>query len=156
MSELKIDWQWKSFEQLSGDEVAAMFQLRQGVFIIEQDCPYPDIDGKDPEAIHLLGWVDGQLVATLRLFPRFEAYHGHCSVGRVCTHGDFRRYGVGRELMSVAMGYIDQHYPQQQTQIGAQIYLKRFYESYGFRQCSESYDEDGIEHIHMLRDAHSN
>ncbi|MCO7224536.1 GNAT family N-acetyltransferase [Pleionea sp. CnH1-48] len=155
MSELKIDWQWKSFEQLSGLEVAQIMQLRQDVFILEQKCFYPDIDGHDQEALHLMGWVDQTLVATLRLFPSYEAYEGRCSVGRVCTHAEYRRFGLGRQLMSEAMNYLDEHYPEQQTQIGAQTYLERFYESFGFTQCSEPYDDEGIEHILMLRDARS-
>lgn len=153
MSLQQVEWQWAAYQELTRDQLAAIFELRQAVFIVEQNCPYPDIDGKDPAALHLMGWLDGSLVATLRLFPEYLPYHGYCSLGRICSRLDMRRHGIGRELVQRGVDYIDQHYPAQPTQIGAQHYLKRFYEGFGFSQCSEPYDEDGIEHILMLRPA---
>ncbi len=153
-SEKAIRWQWKAWHELTLKELEAMLALRQSVFIIEQNCPYPDIDGKDDQAVHLMGWLNHKLVATLRVFPKYEPYDNKSSLGRVCTHMDVRRFGMGRTMMQQAVDFIDEHYPEQATQIGAQHYLKRFYESFGFEQCSEPYDEDGIEHILMLRAAH--
>jgi ElaA protein len=146
-----IDWQWAAYEELTRDQLAAVFELRQAVFIVEQNCPYPDIDGKDPQALHLMAWLDNRLVATLRLFPSYKPYQGHCSLGRICSRQDVRRLGVGKELVRRGLDYIDRHYPDKSTQIGAQHYLKRFYQGFGFVQCSEPYDEDGIEHILMIR-----
>jgi ElaA protein len=148
-----IRWQWKAFTDLRPTEVEALFRLRQSVFVVEQNCAYPDIDGRDPEALHLMGWHNGRLVATLRLFPAFEPYGGRVSIGRICSHPDLRSSGVGRELVQQSMELIDERYPDKETQIGAQHYLKNFYASFGFRQCSDPYMEDGIEHIMMLRAA---
>lgn len=152
---LSINWQWSTLDALSVAEAVAMFQLRQAVFIVEQDCPFHDIDGLDDQALHLLGWQNNTLIATLRLFPEYTDYQNRCSIGRICTHGDYRRFGAGRELVQQAIHYIEQHYPNRETQIGAQLYLKRFYEGFGFVQSSDVYDEDGIDHIHMIRSAAS-
>ena len=148
-----IRWQWKVFADLRPAEVEAIFRLRQNVFVVEQNCAYPDIDGRDAQALHLMGWDDGKLVATLRLFPTFEPYGGRVSIGRICSHTDLRSSGVGRELVQQSIELIDARYPEQETQIGAQHYLKNFYASFGFQQCSDPYMEDGIEHIMMRRAA---
>ncbi|MEE4246491.1 MAG: GNAT family N-acetyltransferase [Kangiellaceae bacterium] len=148
-----INWQWVRYQDLSVEQLAEMFQLRQRVFIVEQDCPYLDIDGKDPDAIHLLAWYDGTLVATLRLFPQYKDYQNQSSLGRICSHPDYRRFNIGRNLVQHGVDYIDQHYADRNCQIGAQLYLKKFYESFGFSQNSEPYDEDGIPHILMVRPA---
>lgn len=148
-----IRWQWKDFGDLQPAELEAILRLRQSVFVVEQNCAYPDIDGRDPDALHLMGWDDGRLVATLRLFPAFGPYSGRASIGRICSHPDLRKSGIGRELVQQSIDLIDARYPERETQIGAQHYLKDFYASFGFRQCSEPYMEDGIEHIMMLRAA---
>ncbi len=144
-------WQWKPYADLSMPEAVAIFRLRQDVFIVEQDCPFHDIDGEDDDALHLMGWQGDQLVATLRLFPFYEKYQGRTSVGRICSAESVRGSGIGRQLVQTALDHIDEHYPEQETEIGAQLYLKRFYESFGFVQSSDVYDEDGIDHIHMIR-----
>ena len=128
-----------------------MFALRQAVFVVEQNCPFQDIDGKDVSALHLLGWQGDTLVATLRLFPEFPDYDGRISIGRVCCSRDLRGQGLGIELMREAIGHIDRDLPDRETQIGAQLYLKRFYEIFGFSQCSDVYVEDDIDHILMRR-----
>lgn len=148
-----IRWQWKAFDDLKPTELEAILRLRQSVFVVEQNCAYPDIDGRDPEALHLMGWDNDTLVATLRLFPAFEPYGGRVSIGRICSHPDLRESGVGRQLVQQSIELIDARYPEKETQIGAQHYLKKFYASFGFTQCSEPYMEDGIEHILMLRAA---
>ena len=148
-----IQWVWKAFADLTPKEVEAIFQLRQAVFVVEQNCAYLDVDGLDDQAMHLMGWSDEGLVATLRLFPAFGPYGGRVSIGRICSHPDVRKSGTGRELMQQCINLIDKRYAEKETQIGAQHYLKNFYESFGFSQCSESYMEDGIEHILMLRAA---
>jgi len=151
-----VTWQWANYSDLTRDQLLAALALRQDVFIVEQNCPFHDIDGLDQQALHLLGWFDGRLIATLRLFPQFEEYNNRCSIGRICTHRDFRRFGVGRELVAEGLAYIDQHWPEQETEIGAQLYLERFYQSFGFQRSSDVYDEDGIDHIHMIRSAKGN
>jgi ElaA protein len=144
-----INWQWRAFDELSAKELYAMYRLRQDVFIVEQDCVYPDIDGKDPKAIHLLGWDGDKLIATLRLFEHYDDYDGAISFGRVCTEFSARKTGIGKSLLAETMSYIDNQFPNRPVQIGAQVYLKRFYQGYGFEQVSDIYDEDGIDHILM-------
>jgi len=157
---LNIIWQWHSFEDLTPIQMEAMFALRQEVFIVEQDCPYLDIDGKDQQAYHLLAWseeqpnqqANRQLIATLRVFESYHQYQNMASIGRICTHQSVRKDGVGRILVSKAIEFIEENYPSKAIQIGAQFYLKKFYQEFGFTQISDIYDEDGIDHILMLRD----
>jgi len=147
----EINWQWRKFEELSPTEMQAMFALRREVFIIEQDCMYQDIDGKDDQAYHLLAWQDIKLIATLRVFESYPEYQNNVSIGRVCTHLSVRKDGVGRELVKKALQFIQGKFPSKKIQIGAQLYLKNFYGNFGFKQISDIYDDDGIDHILMLR-----
>ena len=147
-----INWQWHHFDDLTTEQAHDMFALRQEVFILEQDCIYQDIDGKDKEAYHLLGWQDKKLVATLRVFESYQPYFNNASLGRVCTHQSVRRYGLGKELVQRAIIFIQENFPNKAVQIGAQHYLKKFYDDLGFRQISDIYDEDGIDHILMIKD----
>ena len=150
-----IQWQWLRFDQMTPAQMEAMFSLRQAVFIVEQDCIYLDIDGKDDQAIHLLGWVNNQLIATLRVFESYREYQSdsgetRASIGRICIHANFRNAGSGQQLVGRALDFIRQNFNNKPVKIGAQLYLKQFYEKLGFRQVSDIYDEDGIDHIHML------
>jgi len=147
----EINWQWRKFEELSPVEMQAMFALRQDVFIIEQDCIYQDIDGKDDKAIHLLGWMGDKLVATLRVFESYPEYQNKVSIGRICSARIVRGSGIGRELVAKSLEFIDENFQNKPIQIGAQFYLKKFYEDFGFKQVSDIYDDDGIDHILMLR-----
>ena len=117
LSLAEIDWQWRQYIALSRDEAVAMFKLRQDVFIVEQNCPFHDIDGLDPDAEHLLGWYQGQLVATLRFFHSYEAYQGRCSLGRICSAAKFRKFGVGRALVAEGLKRIDNLYPKKPLKI---------------------------------------
>ena len=146
-----IDWQWHALDDLTSFQMQEMFALRQDVFIVEQDCVYQDIDGKDQQAFHLLGWQNGQLIATLRVFECYQPYANNASFGRVCTHYSVRNSGVGKLLISEALKFIDENFPTQSVQIGAQYYLKNFYQAFGFEQVSDIYDEDGIDHVLMLK-----
>lgn len=148
---IETNWQWRTFNQLSPKEMASMFALRQDVFIVEQDCVFQDIDGKDEVAHHLLGWQGEQLVATLRVFEHYQQYQQRVSIGRICSHLSVRNSGIGQELVQKAIDFIAEKFPNP-IQIGAQFYLKSFYQQFDFKQISEIYDEDGIDHIHMLRD----
>jgi len=150
-----IRWQWLKFDQMTPVQMEAMYQLRQAIFIIEQECFYLDIDGQDNQAIHLLGWSGDRLVATLRVFESYSDYQSdtgenRASIGRICTHASFRKNGIGQELVAKAVEFIRQNFMGQPIKIGAQFYLKQFYQNFGFKQISEIYQEDGIDHIHML------
>ncbi|NVJ49659.1 MAG: GNAT family N-acetyltransferase [Gammaproteobacteria bacterium] len=150
-SQSSILWQWLKYSELTRDQAVALFELRQNVFIVEQNCPFPDIDGLDPQATHLLAWEGSQLVAYLRLFDQFAPYQGRASIGRICTHPEHRGGGLGRELVMRGLQQIDDTLAAPETEIGAQLYLQKFYQSFGFVPCSDVYIEDGIDHIHMLR-----
>lgn len=150
---MHIDWTLKTFSELTLDELYALLKLRNEVFIVEQVCPFPDLDGKDQLCHHLLGFSEESrsLVACTRIGPP-GVFHDFASIGRVVTALDVRRFGVGRELMRRSIVAVEELYGPVPLQIGAQRYLKKFYESFGFRPLGEIYLEDGIEHIGMVRD----
>ncbi|PCI69630.1 MAG: hypothetical protein COB38_07925 [Gammaproteobacteria bacterium] len=150
----KRDWRWKKLEQMTALQSEKMFALRQEVFIVEQDCPFADIDGKDSQAHHLLVWEGDSLIATLRVFESYQEYDGKSSIGRICVARSARKYGIGKELVQTAIDYIGEKFSNKEIQIGAQFYLKRFYEELGFSQVSGIYDEDGIDHIYMCYSAY--
>jgi ElaA protein len=147
-----IRWRFARFEELTPRELHDAFQLRSAVFVVEQTCPFLDIDGVDSTCWHLLGWKDAALVAYARLVPPGVKYP-EPSIGRVVSSKEARRTGAGRALMKEAVAQAERLWPGKRLRIGAQMYLKAFYESFGFRQSSEPYDEDGILHIEMIREA---
>jgi ElaA protein len=149
-----IEWQWSSFADLTVAQLYEMLALRQQVFVLEQTCLYPDIDGLDPGAHHLLGWhtVDGRrvLAATLRCLAPGAKYD-EMSLGRVVTSPAARGTGLGRELVAEGIAHAERQHPGHAIRIGAQAHLERFYAGFGFVTVSEPYDEDGIMHVDMLR-----
>lgn len=151
-----IEWQWSGFADLTVAQLYAMLALRQEVFVLEQACLYPDIDGLDPDAQHLLGWrtVDGkrELMAHLRCLAPGAKY-SEMSLGRVVTAPGARGSGLGRELVAKGIELACALHPGHAIRIGAQAHLERFYAGFGFVTVSEPYDEDGILHIDMLRAA---
>jgi ElaA protein len=144
-----IKWECKAFSELTVDELYAILRLRSSVFVVEQNCPYLDCDGKDQASYHLGSWDGEKPLAYARLLPPGLAYK-EPSIGRVVSDPSARRTGIGRELMAHAMKWSETLFGKQPIQIGAQLYLKSFYESFGFAQVGEIYDEDGIDHIHMV------
>jgi ElaA protein len=148
-----IRWQWSSFADLTAAQLYAMLALRQEVFVLEQACLYPDIDGLDPGAHHLLGWRsrDGkqQLAAHLRCLAPGAKYE-EMSIGRVVTSPAARGTGLGRELVAQGIALARRQHPGHAIRIGAQAHLERFYAGFGFVTVSEPYDEDGILHIDMV------
>ena len=149
-----IEWQWRGFADLSNGELYEVLAQRQQVFVLEQQCLYNDFDGLDQGAHHLLGWrtVDGrrELAAYLRCLAPGVKFK-EMSLGRVLTTQAARRSGAGRELLARGIEHAVHMYPGHDIRIGAQLYLERFYQSFGFETISEPYDEDGIMHIDMLR-----
>jgi len=146
------EWSWFEFQQLSNIQLYDLLKLRQDVFIIEQNCIYPDIDGLDQKCRHLLGYDDEQLVAYLRLIPANYHGSGNIALGRIISLASKRGTGIGKTMMQQALLYASQHLPKQNIQLAAQCYLQKFYQSFGFNPISEPYDEDGIQHIDMLLD----
>lgn len=152
--EQNIEWQCEELSKLTAEDLYAAMQLRQKVFIVEQNCAYLDADGSDQKAHHLLGWKDNngyrKLVAYARLFPPRIKY-AESSIGRVATHPDVRGSGIGKSLMQEAITRIEQAGWGTEIRIAAQMYLERFYEGFGFRRVTEPYTEDDIWHVDMLR-----
>jgi ElaA protein len=149
-----LSWQWKRFPELSLDELYRLIALREQVFVVEQKSLYQDADGHDRGAYHLLGMAAGDpepvLAAYLRVLPPGEKYP-EASFGRVVTAPSLRRHGYGKLLVAKGLAFIEENFPGVPVRIGAQHYLQRFYEGYGFRRISDVYDEDGVPHIDMLR-----
>ena len=146
-----IQWKIKRFNELSLNELYSVLQLRSLVFVVEQNCVYQDIDGKDEKALHLLGVIDDKIVAYARLFKAGD-YFDNASIGRVIVHPEVRDKKFGHDMMQQAIEGIKVHFNESNITISAQLYLKKFYESHNFVQTSEMYLEDDIPHIEMKRE----
>ena len=145
-----MTWVLKSFKQLTLEELYAILQLRAEVFIVEQNCPYQDLDNKDQKSFHLVGWDDNLLAAYTRILPAGVSFE-EASIGRVVTSPKARGKGTGRELMEESIKKLYDLFGEVSIRIGAQLYLKSFYVSLGFKPAGDVYLEDGIEHIEMLK-----
>ena len=146
----QIFWKCKTFDALSPHELYGIIKLRNEVFVVEQNCVFQDADDKDQRCYHLVGYSNNQVAAYARLVPSEVAYP-QISIGRVITSKSYRRTGIGKALMEQAIEYAFRLFGKQTIKIGAQLYLKSFYQSFGFVQVGDVYDEDGIDHIHMVR-----
>jgi len=147
---MSIQFKIKPFNELSVVELYQILQLRSEVFVVEQNCVYQDIDGKDGKALHLLGIHEGSILAYARLFaPGY--YFDNASIGRVVINADYRERKWGHSLIQSAIAGIKEYYKQDAITISAQLYLKKFYEGHGFVQEGEEYLEDDIPHIRMNR-----
>ncbi|MFH0384828.1 GNAT family N-acetyltransferase [Streptococcus sp. A11] len=144
-----MKWEIKAFDQLSLQELYSILTLRTDVFVVEQACPYPEVDGKDLNCLHLLGTDEGELVAYLRILPAGLSYD-EVSIGRVVIKASHRGKGLGRPMMEQAIAYITTEWKESLIKIGAQAYLERFYQSLGFEPVSEVYLEDDILHLDMV------
>jgi ElaA protein len=147
---MQIQWILKKFDELTPHQLYAILQLRNEVFVVEQNCVFQDADGKDPACYHFMGFVENKLAAYTRLVPPGVIYT-EISIGRVVTSPVVRGSGAGRELMTKSIDACYSLFGEGPIKIGAQLYLKTFYESLGFRQISDVYLEDGIEHIYMRK-----
>ena len=169
------DWRWRTFDEMSAAELHALLQLRSRVFVVEQHCVFLEVDGRDPDAIHLLGMVtsplgdpvpddavdvpspaarragDAHLAGCARLFAPGIRYDGASCIGRVVTHPALRGTGVGRALMREAMDGVLARWPHAPMRLEAQQRLERFYASFGFRTIGAMYLEDDIPHVPMER-----
>lgn len=138
------------FSQLSANDFHDIIQLRINVFVVEQNCPYPELDNKDKEAYHVFTRNEKQeLVATARILPAGISYN-EVSIGRVCTARQSRMTGEGKILMKKTMEAIEKIFGKVSVRISAQQYLVKFYSDFGFNQVSEMYLEDDIPHVEML------
>ncbi|MBP4138982.1 GNAT family N-acetyltransferase [Flavobacterium geliluteum] len=148
---MELKWKIKPFEALTAHELYDLLKVRSEIFVVEQNCVYLDLDGKDKQALHLIGEYDDKIVAYARLFDAGISFD-NASIGRVVVHAEYREKKWGHDLMREAIGGIKTHFDKDKITIGAQLYLKKFYESHGFVQSSEMYLEDDIPHIEMIRE----
>lgn len=145
--ELKI----LTFEELSIHELYKVLQLRSEVFVVEQDCVYQDIDGKDQKAVHVLGYEGDELVAYTRIFAP-GIYFKEAAIGRVIVKEGHRKKNYGHRILEASISAIEERFKSTKIKLSAQTYLIKFYESHGFKQIGEGYLEDGIPHIGMIKD----
>jgi ElaA protein len=143
-------WIIKSFKELSTTELYTYLQLRVNVFIVEQSCPYPELDGYDLDSYHLSYKEDGEVLAYARILPAGIKYE-NISIGRVIVDQKSRGQGLAKQLMQQAIIFSQEKWPNAAIQLQAQSHLKHFYASFGFKEMSEEYDEDGIPHVDMLK-----
>lgn len=148
---MSLKWKIKAFNALTVDELYDLLRLRSEIFVVEQNCVYLDLDGKDKLALHLIGEYEGKTVAHARLFKPGISFD-NASIGRVVVDQNYRDKKWGHDLMREAIAGIKDNYNETAITIGAQLYLKKFYESHGFVQISEMYLEDDIPHIEMKRE----
>ena len=167
---LEHNFTLKTFNELTTDELYDILALRTDIFVVEQNCPYPEVDYKDIGSLHLFireAELNGEefncpnsaectskscnkIVAYLRILPRGYSYN-EVSLGRVSVRESFRKNGIARHMLNVALDYVEKGLGETEIQIGAQEYLIDFYKSLGFEPVSDVYLEDGIPHLDMLR-----
>ena len=141
----------KTFSELTLQQLYDLRQLRSEIFVVEQNCVYQDIDGKDQQAFHILGYKEDLLVAYTRCFPP-GIYFKEPAIGRVLVRKSERINSYGHQIMKTSIQALESRFPDTSIKLSAQTYLTAFYESHGFKQIGEGYLEDGIPHIAMIRD----
>ena len=141
---------FRRFEELELQELYDVLQLRSEIFVVEQDCVYQDIDGKDDKALHVLGVEQKELVAYTRCFPP-GFYFEEAAIGRVVVGKSARTKNYGHAILEASINAIRENFETDTIRLSAQKYLTRFYESHGFQQTGDGYLEDGIPHIAMLK-----
>ncbi|MFN2745495.1 MULTISPECIES: GNAT family N-acetyltransferase [Bacillus] len=145
-----MEWKLKSFEGLSKDELYRIIKLRIDVFVVEQNCPYHELDHLDELAHHLFLEEKGEILAYCRLFPGGAVYE-EASIGRVIVRKEDRGKGYAQTLLEKALGFLESEWREKAVKISAQDHLRSFYSSFGFTEVSEVYLEDGIPHVDMLK-----
>ena len=146
-----MQWVLKKYKELTLDEFHDILQLRIDVFVVEQNCPYPELDNKDKVAFHFFGTdKTDRIIAYTRIFKPGD-YYKEAAFGRVVLHQDFRNQKLGYKLLEQTISKMKQLFGDIPIKIGAQTYLNKFYASFGFQQVGEAYIEDGIPHIYMVK-----
>ncbi len=140
----------KTFSQLSSHELYYILQLRSEVFVVEQDCVYQDVDGKDHKALHVIGKKDNAIIAYTRVFKPGD-YFKESSIGRVVVSQKERHLKYGEQLMKASIKAIEDNFNTKEIKLSAQKYLEKFYNNLGFITQGEPYLEDDIPHIAMLK-----
>jgi len=149
-NEFSLQLEEKEFSELTTKELYDFLQLRSEIFVVEQDCVYLDIDGKDQKAIHILGKIKEEIIAYARCFPP-EIYFEEAAIGRVVVKNNFRGKKIAHQLMKKAIYTIENKYKTSKIKISAQQHLTDFYTSHGFKTIGKPYLEDGIPHVEMIK-----
>lgn len=144
-----MGWNLKKFDELTNIELYNLLKERTLVFVVEQNCPYPEVDGKDPFSYHLFKENNGEIIAYLRIVPAGVSYQ-EISIGRVFVKKEYRGQGIAEELLKKGLDFIENELKEKTVKIQAQDYLRKFYSSFGFQTISETYLEDNIPHIDMV------
>ncbi|WP_042142368.1 GNAT family N-acetyltransferase [Paucisalibacillus sp. EB02] len=144
-----MQWHSKNFNELTNHELYSILKARTDVFVVEQNCAYPELDNYDQESIHYYGTIKNEIAAYVRLLPKGLKYEDAAAIGRVLVSKKFRSHGIAREIMERSIDFIVDEWKENNIKIQAQDYLKDFYRSLGFIQISDVYLEDGIPHIDM-------
>ncbi|AMM52574.1 hypothetical protein TH61_17230 [Rufibacter sp. DG15C] len=147
---MEVLLQCKPFQDFSPFELYDNLRLRSDVFVMEQNCVFLDLDNKDQFCHHVLLYQNGVLEASARIVPPGVSY-AEASIGRVVTSKVVRGTGLGKQLMQASIDHCQKLFGPGPIKIGAQVYARKFYENLGFEQAGDVYDEDGIDHIHMIR-----
>jgi ElaA protein len=142
-------WHLKAFDELSMKELYAILKERTNVFVVEQNCPYLEVDGKDEASYHLFKEMNGDIAAYLRILPPGVSYT-ESSIGRVLVKKEYRGQGLAYEMMQKGIDFIHNELQQRDIKIQAQDYLRTFYGSFGFEAVSDVYLEDDIPHVDMI------
>ncbi len=145
-----IVWKIKSFDEFTVTELYAVLKARIDVFVVEQNCPYPDLDGYDQKALHLWAEEDGEVLAGCRIFNKGIKYN-EASIGRVLTTEKARGKSLGKQLIRYAVETVENRFHTSEIRISAQDYLLKFYGDFGFEDTGKKYLEDDIPHTEMLR-----
>lgn len=140
----------KSFDELTTSELYDLLQLRAEVFVVEQDCVYQDLDGKDQKGLHVLGLKNDKIVAYTRIFKAGD-YLAQASIGRVVVKSGERQHGYGLDIMQASIKAVEANFKETSIALSAQTYLKKFYRSLGFVEKGGEYLEDGIPHVMMIK-----
>ncbi|MGB1453463.1 MAG: GNAT family N-acetyltransferase [Crocinitomicaceae bacterium] len=147
---MKFEHQVKSFQELSLEEFHDIIALRIQIFIIEQNCPYQEVDGKDKLAHHLFFKNEmDEIIAVTRILPQGISY-AEVAIGRVVVHEDYRGTGLGNQLMADSMNFVRDKYGDVPVRLSAQKHLENYYGNHGFKSTGKEYLEDGIPHVEML------
>lgn len=141
----------KTFNELTTGELYALLRLRSEVFVVEQDCVYQDVDNKDQKALHVMGYEGGEILAYTRIFKPGD-YFDKPSIGRVVVSPRYRGKAYGHEILRASIEAVATHFGKQSIEISAQTYLEKFYNDHQFKAVGDTYLEDGIPHVRMIRD----
>lgn len=146
-----MTWKLKRFDELTNSQLYNIVKKRINIFVVEQNCPYPELDDIDQASYHLFYEKESEIDAYCRIVPKGCKYR-EVSIGRVIVNKEYRRTGIGSMLMRKALDFVDKEMSETKIKIQAQDHLRNFYGGFGFKAISEVYLEDGIPHVDMIRD----